>query len=186
MAQSGAQGELIEALSRVAGGDREAFRLLYERTAPKLMAAVARILPRQGAAEDALQEAYVNIWRKAGQFDANIASPVAWMTTIARHAAIDAARRGAERVSSAAETIDTEMEQRLATPAANSDVLAAQRLSACLERLGTDPRAMVVLAYVHGWSRQELAERFRRPVATVKTVLRRNLIALKECLGGAD
>ena len=60
------------------------------------------------------------------------------------------------------------------------------RLAGCLGGLDEDKRGMVLLAYCYGWSREELAERYRRPVATVKTVLRRSLIALKECLGDGD
>jgi RNA polymerase sigma-70 factor (ECF subfamily) len=108
------------------------------------------------------------------------------MTTIARHAAIDLARRGAERIAAASDDIDADFAGRVAAPASESDPLAATRLAVCLERLDADKRAMVVLAYCHGWSRDELAERYARPVATVKTVLRRSLLALKECLGGRD
>jgi RNA polymerase sigma-70 factor (ECF subfamily) len=63
---------------------------------------------------------------------------------------------------------------------------AGGRLSSCLDGLDPDRRGMVVLAYCHGWSREELAKRFDRPVATVKTILRRSLMALKECLGDRD
>lgn len=134
-------------------------------------------------AEDAVQEAFVRIWRRAGDFDAGIASPIAWMTTIARHAAIDMVRQGAERVSAAA--ADPAVAETLADPTAATDRLAAgSGLARCLETLEPDRRDMVVLAYCHGWSREELAERFARPVATVKTILRRSLIVLKECLGG--
>ena len=56
----------------------------------------------------------------------------------------------------------------------------------CLDRLEADRRGMVLLAYCYGWSREELAARFDRPVATVKTILRRCLMALKECLGARD
>jgi RNA polymerase sigma-70 factor (ECF subfamily) len=176
--------ELAAALARVASGDREAFRLIYQRTGPKLLASVLRILGNASGAEDAVQEAFVRIWRNAGSFDAAIASPLAWMTTIARHAAIDIVRKTPERIAASSDTLDTELAERLAAPAAEADPLASGRLARCLGTLDSDRRRMVVLAYCYGLSREELATRFRRPVATVKTLLRRGLIALKECLDG--
>ena len=180
------QEELVSLMLSVANGDRRAFATLFERTSAKLNATIRRILRSEAAAEDALQEAYVRIWRRAGDFDPGIASPIAWMTTIARHAAIDIIRRGAERVSAAGEAIDAELAERLPDPAAGGAELLAtgDQLRACLDRLEVDRRGMVLLAYCHGWSREELASRFDRPVATVKTILRRSLIVLKECLGG--
>jgi RNA polymerase sigma-70 factor (ECF subfamily) len=178
------QRDLVDALARVAAGDREAFSVLYERTAPKLMASIRRILGNGSAAEDAVQEAYVRVWRHAGDFDASIASPIAWMTTIARHAAIDMARSTPERVAAASATIDADLAERIAAPSVGGDPLASSRLSACLGKLEADRRGMVVLAYCYGWSREELAGRYAKPVATVKTILRRSLVVLKECLGG--
>lgn len=131
-----------------------------------------------------MQEAYVRIWRNAGTFDASIASPVAWMTTIARHAAIDLVRTTPERVAALSGTIDDVLADRLAAPAAGGDPLASTRLASCLDKLEADRRGMVVLAYCYGLSREELAERFTKPVATVKTILRRSLAVLKDCLGG--
>jgi RNA polymerase sigma-70 factor (ECF subfamily) len=131
-----------------------------------------------------MQEAYVRIWRKAADFDPAIASPIAWMTTIARHAAIDIARTAAERISAASSAIDVELAERLASPQAMVDPIAAGRLAGCLDKLDGDRRGMVLLAYCQGLSREELAARFSRPVATVKTILRRSLANLKECLGG--
>ena len=181
------QGELARLTERAAAGDRQAFSVLYQRTGAKLYATVRRILGNDAAAEDAVQEAYVRIWRRAGDFDASIASPIAWMTTIARHVAIDIIRRGAERISAAGTELDADLAERLADPAtrrAPSD--GARRLAACVEQLEADRRGMVVLAYCHGWSREELARRYERPVATVKTILRRSLMVLKECLGDRD
>ena len=110
------QQELVFLLAGVAAGDRRAFATLYERTSAKLFACVCRILGNQAAAEDAVQEAYFRIWNRAGDFDAGLGSPIAWMATIARHAAIDSARRGAERVSSASTELDVELMERLADP----------------------------------------------------------------------
>jgi RNA polymerase sigma-70 factor (ECF subfamily) len=180
------QRELVDALQAVARGDRRAFRLIYERTAPKLTAAARRILGRSSAVEEAVQEAYVRIWRHAGAFDPGVASPIAWMTTIARHAAIDVVRSGPERVSAASGEIDADILDGLAASGDSAaDPLASARLSGCLGGLDADRRTMVLLAYCNGWSREELARRFDRPVATIKTLLRRSLIALKECLGGS-
>ncbi|HZP21044.1 MAG TPA: sigma-70 family RNA polymerase sigma factor [Bauldia sp.] len=183
-ASSDAGEDLADLVAMVAGGDRAAFGRLYARTSGKLFASVRRILGNQAAAEDAVQEAYVRVWRRAGDFDRSIASPIAWMTTIARHAAIDSLRRGAERVASAANPIDADLADRLADAEATIPSGGGRGLTGCLNGLDEERRTMVVLAYSYGWSREELAERFKRPVATVKTLLRRALIALKECLGG--
>ena len=183
-----ASGEdLVALMAGAAAGDRQAFRRLYARTAPKLFATIRRILSDSSAAEDAVQEAYVKIWSRAGDFDAAIASPIAWMATIARHTAIDAVRRGAERISAASTALDADLIERIPDPASGGDrLMAGSRLATCLKELDEERRGMVMLAYCHGWSREELADRFGRPVATVKTLLRRGLMALKECLGGAD
>ena len=106
------------------------------------------------------------------------------MATIARHAAIDSLRRGAAKVSAASATLDADLIDRLADPVAGGErTMAGPRLARCLGGLDGDRRTMVLLAYTQGWSREELATRFQRPVATIKTLLRRSLIALKECLG---
>jgi RNA polymerase sigma-70 factor, ECF subfamily len=170
---------LAEILSRVSDGDKAAFRVLYARTSAKLFASVRRILGSNAAAEDAVQEAYLRVWRRAGDFDANVGSPIAWMTTIARHAAIDVVRKGAERISAASDELDPDLADR----SGGGTPLAASGLAACLDNIEPDRRNMVMLAYCYGWSREELSKRFDRPVATVKTLLRRSLLALKECLG---
>lgn len=180
---SKSERELDTLLLRTATGDAAAFRLLYSLTSAKLFATVRRILKERAAAEDALQESFVRIWRRADSFDAAIASPIAWMTTIARHAAIDALRAGPARVAAASVELDSVGSGELSAPATGLTE-ESLRITRCLEELDAERRLMVVQAYCQGWSREELAQRFDRPVATVKTVLRRALIALKECLGG--
>ncbi|MEO8669057.1 MAG: sigma-70 family RNA polymerase sigma factor [Bauldia sp.] len=180
LAEDRGQDELAALIERSAGGDRDSFRLLYQRTSAKLFASVRRILGSNAAAEDAVQEAYVRIWNRSGDFDRAYGSPIAWMTTIARHAAIDIVRRGAERISAFSGELDDQVPDPLAA-ADRTD--AGGALTSCLEKLDADRRGMVLLAYCYGWSREELSRRFDKPVATVKTVLRRSLIVLKECLG---
>ncbi len=180
-----AQAELASMLRGVRSGDQVAFRRLYDGTSAKLLAVIRRILRQEGTAEEALQETYVRVWRRAGDYDETIAAPMAWMTTIARHVAIDTLRQTAERVSAGGQGVDPELLERLPDQSPPAAALSDSRraLNGCLDGLDQDRRDMVVLAYCHGLSREELAERYARPVATVKTLLRRSLIALKECLG---
>jgi RNA polymerase sigma-70 factor (ECF subfamily) len=182
----GMDSELSALLERVAGGDRPAFAKLYDQVSGRLFGVISRILPKSELAEDALQETFVRIWQKASTYDASLASPMAWMATIAHNRAIDLKRRFAERLARRSEELD---------PATADDhpdplTLAEQsenfrRLKTCLDGLPSDRQEMVLLAYHQGWSREELAARFKRPVTTVKTLLRRSLIALKECLDAA-
>lgn len=176
--------ELAALLADVAQRKEAAFRRLYERSSAKLFAVIRRITVSEAAAEEALQEAFLRIWDHADRFDPALASPMTWMTTIARHTAIDSIRRGGERIASAAVEIDEVLADRLAAPEVGSDVLASRELRRCIDGMEADRRGMVLLAYCYGWSREELSRRFDRPVATVKTLLRRSLMSLKECLGG--
>jgi RNA polymerase sigma-70 factor (ECF subfamily) len=146
---------------------------------------VLRILPRAELAEDALQEAFVRIWQRASSYDKTVASPMAWMATIARNQAIDLRRRSVERIAAASDEIDGMIPDPGLSPEAVAEQAGDwQRLIECMSGLPPDRRDMVLLAYRNGFSREELAARFRKPVTTVKTLLRRSLIALRECLGG--
>ena len=173
---------LADLLGRIAARDEAAFSALYKGTSAKLYGVVARILPRGDAAADALQEAYVRIWEKAGEFDPAKGSPLAWMATIARNRALDEVRR--VRPGSL-EDLPESFE-----PAADDvDPLAArersERLAAlinCLQALDEEKRAVVLLAYYRGSSREALARRFGRPVPTIKTWLPRSLAQLRDCL----
>ena len=89
--------ELVAALQRTARGDRAAFRLVYEATSLKLYGIVVRILGRRDLADEVLQEVYVRVWQRAGDFDSASGSPITWLATIARNLALDEARRKSPR-----------------------------------------------------------------------------------------
>jgi len=174
--------DLTGLIGAMAAGDRTAFEKLYLATSRKLFGVILRILRDREAAEDVLQEAYVRIWENAGRFDPERASPITWMSTIARNRAIDVARRRrprpAEDVTAAERVVDP-------SPSALSLLGAAEdarRLDACLESLDPPHGQMVRLAYLDGLSRQELADRFDQPVGTIKTWLRRSLARLRDCM----
>jgi RNA polymerase sigma-70 factor (ECF subfamily) len=169
-------------LSQVATGDRAAFAVLYQQTAAKLYGVVARILPRSDMAGEVLQETYVRIWQKAGDFDSAKGSPMAWMATIARTRALDEVRRAKplaiedlpDSFEPAAEEVDPLGSRD------RSEKLAA--LMRCLSQLDAEKRQIVLLAYYRGASREALSKRFERPVPTIKTWLHRSLAQLKDCL----
>ena len=181
-APTGASDDLSNLLSRIATRDAAAFAALYKQTNAKLYGVVARILTRGDAAADALQEVYVRIWEKAGEFDPLRGSPLAWMATIARNRALDEVRR--------VRPVSLEDQPEGFEPAAEEiDPLAARERSEgltalvdCLKALDEEKRAIVLLAYYRGSSREALAKRFGRPVSTIKTWLHRSLAQLRDCL----
>jgi RNA polymerase sigma-70 factor (ECF subfamily) len=177
------QDDIEGLIVRCAQGNRAAFGELYRRTAAKLNGVISSILQHE-AAEEALQETFVRIWQNAASFDARVASPIAWMSAIARNQAIDLKRRGSER-NSALSISDEELLLKIpGERSATEGSPALIQLQRCLEQLPPDRRELVFLAYYRGLSRDELAERAGKPAATIKSVLRGSLLALKECLDG--
>lgn len=176
---------LADLLARTAGGDRAAFAVLYRSTSAKLFGVIRRILIRNDLAEEALQESFVRIWSNAYRYDPGTAAAMTWMMAIARNQAIDLKRKANERAAANAVPVE---DIQLAAPAPSlsaEESADLRRLRECLGGLNDDARDMVLLAYHQGYSREELAGRFRRPAATVKTILRRSLAALKDCLDGS-
>jgi RNA polymerase sigma-70 factor, ECF subfamily len=175
--------ELVWLLAAVAKGDEAAFERLYAATRAKLYGVALRILRRGDLADEVMQDAYLKVWRSAGDFDARLASPITWMVAIARNRAIDLVRK---RTDASLE----EESAALDVPADTPDPLAQRELSQeltrllnCLGGLDDERRQMVLLAYYNGWSREQLAAKFDKPVNTVKTWLRRSLMDVRECLG---
>ncbi|MEM8748950.1 MAG: sigma-70 family RNA polymerase sigma factor [Pseudomonadota bacterium] len=169
-------------LDQTAKGDRSAFKMLYERSSAKLFGVILRIIRNRQKAEDILQDVFLKVWQKAGSYDPSVGKPITWMATIARNRAIDVIRstRPEQTVD---EPGDEEEIFRLGGQDADSvDLADLETLRFCLGEMKDDDRNYVLLAYYEGYSREELAERFESPVGTIKTRLRRGLLALRACL----
>ena len=174
--------DLTALMKRVAQGDRRAFASIYAATAGKIFGVLARILGRGPAAEDALQDVFVKVWERARDFDGAKGSVIGWMATIARNRALDEIRRvktggavGFSEDFEPAAISDHPLDGR-----ERSEALA--RLLKCLDGLEDEKREIILLAYYRGDTREALAERFARPVPTIKTWLHRGLAQLRECL----
>ena len=176
-------GSLAAALlARVAAGDRAAFRTLYEQLSPKLYAVALRITRQSALASDAVHDAFLQVWRNAGRFDAARGNPDTWMMSLVRYRALDIARRRMREVADddLPEPIDD-------TPGALEQLAAARDATAlhqCMQGLEPERRSLVVMAFVEGLSHSELAERVGAPLGTVKSWIRRSLLSLRSCLEG--
>jgi RNA polymerase sigma-70 factor (ECF subfamily) len=186
--------ELAQLLARSGLGDRRAFAELYRKTSAHLFAVVLRIQHDRAAAEDLLQEIYVAVWKGAAGFDAAQSQPLTWLTSIARNRAIDSLRRAQAQPRTVSATAEDDDESDAVDTVAGDDpgpldLLAraseARRLAGCMEGLSAQQRQSVALAFFDGLSHAEVAEHLREPLGTVKSWVRRGLLALKGCLDGA-
>ena len=89
--------------------DAQAFRALYDSTSSKLFGFALRILTKRELAEEVLQESFVSVWNNAGSYQASLAAPMTWMTTIVRNKAFDLLRRVDHAVEIDAETFEKDV-----------------------------------------------------------------------------
>jgi RNA polymerase sigma-70 factor (ECF subfamily) len=173
--------DITKLVVRVAMKDRAAFDLLYRLTNAKLFGVCLRVLNNRAEAEEALQEVYVKIWTKADRFAVSDLSPISWLVAVARNHAIDRLRARRPATTDIDEAVD--VADRAPDPeesaAAGSEMAKVER---CLSELEADRAAAVRAAYVDGDGYAELAARFRVPLNTMRTWLRRSLIRLRECM----
>lgn len=168
-------------LSRMAMGDRAAFTSLYSATSAKLFGVTLRVLNNRAEAEEVLQEVYIKVWHSAARYKVNGLSPMSWLITIARNHSIDrlrTRRANHDGLDQAAEIVD-------AAPGPEALAIAGSdraRIVRCMAELEADRADAVRRAYVMGETYAELADRYRVPLNTIRTWLRRSLIKLRECL----
>lgn len=172
--------QLVTLLRGCAAADGRALERLYRLVSPALFACLMRMLPRRSLAEEALQDVFITIWRRAGQFRPERGRPMAWLTSIARYRAIDLLRH--ER---GAPALLAELPESAANDAPQADAVWLQGgglLERCLALLTHEQRHCLELAFVAGNSHGDIARLIDTPLGTVKSWIRRGLKTLKACL----
>ncbi len=181
-----ARDQLKAAMARLAAGDRTALEDIYRATSVKLFGICYRILGDRKEAEDALQDVYVNLWRRADRFDPARASPISWLAVFARNRAIDRLRSG--RVQRAAAPLEAAAEVADSAPLAEALLIDAERRAQvhhCLSELEDNQQSNIRAAFFDGKTYAELAEAGGVPLGTMKSWIRRGMIRLKTCLEDA-
>lgn len=173
----------VELLHAMARGDEAALARLYDAYRVILFGLLVRILNSREEAEDILQDVFIQVWRRAKDFDEKRGRPFTWLVTLARSRAIDRLRQLSAR-------------QRLADGAAReqthevSDALTdtvkvaqQQVVRRALSELPEEQRRTLVLAYFDGLTQSEIAAKLNAPLGTIKTRMRSGMIKLRALLG---
>jgi RNA polymerase sigma-70 factor, ECF subfamily len=170
-----APSELSQLLVRLADGDRRAFRELYDKTSSRMLGAALRIMGDNALAEDAVQEAYLRVWRSAARFDPERGEAMSWMGRIVRNVCFD--RLPKDRDMARIEDIEIPV-----MPADPPDA----RLHACLKQLPENQSRALILMYVHGMTHPELAAYMNAPLGTVKSWINRGSHTLRTMMGSPE
>ncbi len=174
--------ELVWLMASVAKHDKAAFERLYEATRARVFGVVLRVLRDQALAEEVLRDTYIRVWNEAGQFNPSAGSPIVWIVSMARNSALDVVRKRGAVPSAHASASD--LASDTPAPLARRDMTDdLKQLLECVGRLDADRQKLVLLAYYNGWSREELAEKFGKPLTLVRTWLRRSVLDIRGCLG---
>jgi RNA polymerase sigma-70 factor (ECF subfamily) len=169
-------------LNAIARQDEQALASLYDRYRLILFGLLMRILRSREEAEDVLQEVFLQVWRRASDFDPQRGRPFTWLVTLARSRAIDRLRQLGSRERVASSVIEFAGEGIV--DAAENTFRSEQRqlVAAALTELSEEQRRALTLAYFEGLTQAEIAERLRSPLGTVKTRMRSGMIKLRELL----
>jgi RNA polymerase sigma-70 factor, ECF subfamily len=178
--------EETDLLARIGTGNREAFRLLYLRYSRPLFSLAVRMVGDTGEAEELLQDAFVKIWRSAAAYEAHKSRPFTWAVTILRRTCIDHLRKRRHRPLTSPLRDDLDTDSDLPTSETVRPMVEAQddsaRIAAALAAIPANQRRALELAFFSEMTHVEIAARLTQPVGTVKSWIRRGLLALRTVL----
>ncbi len=175
-----ADGDVGFLLKRCADGDQAAFRRLYDDQSPRLYGLALRLMKQPALAADAVHDAFIQVWQRSARFDPSRGQAEAWLSSLLRYRAIDILRRRSREFYGLERTDEPDTGPDAFTLLA--DRADGDALHRCLDGLEPTQRRAVQLAFMEGLSHTELAARLDAPLGTVKSWVRRALLALKRCL----
>ena len=177
----------IDLLQKIGQGDRRSFEALYDRFSGVLFSTAYRVLNNREAAEDVLQDVFIQIWEKAALYDPARGKPMTWAITLTRNKSIDRLRSTQRRnrlqddLLHESETVE-QFDDRSSFDALSS-VETSGMVRAALQKLSKDQREAIELAFFSSLTQTEISERLGEPLGTVKARIRRGMMKLKDLLG---
>jgi len=157
-------------------GDQKGLAELYDRYSSVVYAVALRVLTNAAAAEDVLQEVFLQLWRNPGAFDAARGNLGSWLAVITRNRAIDALRR--RKPETDIEDVIVSVAPDLAAEADRSR--AAEKVRSVLGTMPAPQRSVLEMAYFEGMSHSEIADKTGEPLGTIKTRIRAGLMTLRK------
>jgi RNA polymerase sigma-70 factor (ECF subfamily) len=165
-------------VAAIRSGDQGAMAALYDRYSSIVYSVALRVLQDAAAAEDVLQDIFMQLWRNPGAFDASRGNMAAWLAVISRHRAIDALRR--RKAEDDFEDVVLSVEPDLASDADRSRAMAKVREA--FETMSPPQRSALEMAYFEGLTHAEIATKTGEPLGTIKTRIRTGLLSLRKVL----
>lgn len=158
----------LSLISRVAVGDIEAFKTLYQVYQTRLFVYSKKMLGDVGSAEELCNDVMLDVWRQAGQFKGK-SKLSTWIFGIARYKALNTLRRKGRRINvtleQAAKTADARPDPEKTAERRDT----REKLEAALRTLSQEHREVIELTFYHEFSYEEIAQIMKCPVGTVKT-----------------
>ena len=177
-----------EMLAQAAGGDQAAFAKLYDRLSGPLYSLAVRMLSDANEAQDAVQEVFVQIWRRGAKYDPAQSSVFSWAMLMTRSRIIDRLRARGRRLRVVASSTDDANDDAAATDASVAESAAdtadrneeAMRVRTVLDKLPADQRQAIELAFFSELTHHQIADQLGQPLGTIKARIRRGLLKLRE------
>lgn len=180
MSTAGTQPSSADAalIARLRSGEQDAIAELYDRYSSLVYSVALRVLADSSAAEDVLQEVFMQLWRHPASFDARRGNLGPWLAVIARHRAIDVLRKRRPQtdVEEVVIAIDADLEGKA------ERARAAEKVRASLHTMPEAQRKALEMAFFEGMTHTEIAAQTGEPLGTVKTRIRAALVALRRAV----
>lgn len=180
-----AERDALERLmGAIAEGDQQAFSELYDRTAPRVLGLIKRVLLDHSQSEEVAQEVFLEIWKTAARFESGRGKAITWILTMTHRRAVDRVR---------ASQAGRDRDERIGRRDAEVDYdqvsetveirIEHERVENAMMKLTQLQREAIRLAYYGGFTHTEVAEILSIPIGTVKTRLRDGMIRLRDEMG---
>ncbi len=163
-------------IARMRAGDQSAMGHLYDRYSGVVYGVALRVLANTTAAEDVVQEIFLQLWRKPDSFDAERGKLGPWLAVIARNRAIDHLRKRPLED----DIDDLPISTGVDLESDSAQKLAIEKIRGVLAQLPQDQRSLLEMAFFEGMTHSEIAGKTGEPLGTVKTRIRAGLLALRK------